>query len=91
MLLAFSFKGVYLPNNDDANITEPIANMQNNGSINIDCVTEMEIQNAITKLKHKMTSGLDLIPSFLVKDCSNVLIKPLINYIQLSFKNFNVS
>ena len=72
------FQSVYLPNNDDAKIAEPIANMQNNGSINIDCVTEMEIQNAITKLKNKMTSGLDLIPSFLVKNYSNVLIKPLL-------------
>ena len=60
--------------------------MQNNCSINIDCVTEIEIQNEITKLKNKMTSSLDLIPSFLIKDCSNVLIKPLLIIFNLALK-----
>ena len=33
-----------------------------------------------------MTSGLDLIPSFLDKDCSNVLIKPLLIIFNLALK-----
>lgn len=46
-------------------------------SINIIRITEDDILKAIKKLKNKMTSGLDNVPSFLVRDCAMVFVKPL--------------
>lgn len=40
--------------------------------------SESDIRIAISKLKNKMTCGDDQIPSFLIKDCSRVLIAPLL-------------
>lgn len=80
------FQSVYLPKSDNPNIADVDVTVQNSCSINIDSVTDIEIQKATTKLKNKMTSGLDLIPSFLVKDCSNVLSVPLLIIFNLALK-----
>lgn len=45
--------------------------------IKIKSITEDDIIKASKKLKNKMTSGIDNIPSFLVKDCIHVLAQPL--------------
>nr|CAH7749762.1 unnamed protein product [Callosobruchus chinensis] len=47
--------------------------------IDISCepISESEILLASRKLKNKMTSGPDQIPSFLVKDCIKIFVTPL--------------
>lgn len=50
-------------------------------------VTDDEILLAIGKLKNKMSSGPDNIPSFLVKDCSHVIVTPLKIIFNLSLNN----
>ena len=64
-------------NNSDKNLFE---------NINITHITLAEIEEAIKKLKNKFTSGPDLIPSFVVKDCAYVLSVPLYIIFNLSLK-----
>lgn len=71
------FGSVYLKSNaQNLNITVDNFNLlQRNIAINE--ITEDDIIMASKKLKNKMTSGVDNCPSFLVKDCINVLATPL--------------
>lgn len=59
---------------------------QNSQIINIGKISITEIQDAIKKLKNKMTAGIDLIPSFIVKDCASVLCIPMFILFNLSLK-----
>lgn len=40
-------------------------------------VSKEDIKMALKKLKDKPTAGVDLIPSFLIRDCSRILVEPL--------------
>ena len=53
---------------------------------NIRELTEIDIINSANKLKNKMTSGHDQIPSFLVKDCRYAFITPLLYIFNLILK-----
>ena len=63
----------------------------NNGStsleyVNIKSISEEDIIEAILKLNNKLTSGVDQIPSFIVKDCRSVFVRPLHMLFNLSLK-----
>lgn len=51
--------------------------INNHVNLNIESISVSEITTAIKKLKNKMTSGPDLIPSFIIKDCAYVFAEPL--------------
>lgn len=55
-------------------------------SLNVNNLSEEEITDSIKKLKNKMTSGPDCIPSFLIRDCAYVLCQPLKILFNLSLK-----
>lgn len=68
------FSDVYLPS-DPSHST---ANLSlNNTHIHINLITEQEIIEAAKKLKNKLTSGVDNVPSFIVRDCINAFATPL--------------
>ncbi|KAJ8949067.1 hypothetical protein NQ318_016969 [Aromia moschata] len=48
--------------------------VNNNPTINFSAFTESEVLEALGKLKNKMTSDHDQIPSFLIKDCQITLL-----------------
>lgn len=50
-------------------------------------ICESEVITACKKLKDKMTSGTDNIPSFIVKDCAGVLSCPLAKIFNLCLNN----
>lgn len=52
-------------------------NFPNLVNIDIHHITSNEILTSIKKLPNKPTSGRDMIPSFLVKDCANCIVTPL--------------
>ncbi|KAJ3643854.1 hypothetical protein Zmor_026539 [Zophobas morio] len=58
----------------------------NNLCINID-ITENDVLKAIYNLKNSCVAGIDKIPSFLIKDCSAVFLKPLCYIFKLCIKN----
>ena len=47
-------------------------------------VTEVTVKRELRKLKRKKATGLDEIPSFILKDCANVLTTPLTKIINTS-------
>ena len=47
-------------------------------TVSLKTVNEVELIKAFRKLRPNNTSGIDEIPGFVVKDCQNVLIEPLI-------------
>lgn len=49
-------------------------------------VTESDVRAAVRRLKPVMTQGVDLVPSFLVRDCVDVLCKPLCVLFNLSIR-----
>lgn len=49
----------------------------NSTCLNITCVSEEDVSNAIKKLKASMIMGPDMIPAFLIRDCSPVFCIPL--------------
>lgn len=55
--------------------------------VRMSLITENEIDIAIRKLKNKSTCGIDNIPSFLVKDCRIVFIRPLFYLYNLIFSS----
>lgn len=78
------FKNVYLPpETDDKKHTE-LPNIHEN--ITFQNISENDILNATKKLKNKMTSGPDNIPSFIIKDCIGVLAVPLRILFNLALK-----
>lgn len=74
------FQSVYLkPDSDsltDCRDHEQV-DIGNTTDINFSPINETEVLAAIKKLKNKMTSGPDDIPSFIVKDCAGALAGPL--------------
>lgn len=55
-------------------------------NVNIPSVSENDIRLAIHKLKNKPTSGFDQVPSYLIKDCVNIFIPPLLHIFNLCLK-----
>ncbi|KAJ8940739.1 hypothetical protein NQ318_005490 [Aromia moschata] len=80
------FSSVYVMSTVDSALIDDQDPSVNNLHINFNNITETEILNAIKSLKTKMTSGPDLIPSFLVKDCANVFSKPLYHIFNTAIK-----
>lgn len=76
------FSSVYLPSSG-----KKTANIYNDVScFNICDLSENEVISATRKLKNKMTSGDDKVPSFLVRDCAYALVQPLLIIYNLSLK-----
>nr|CAI5870437.1 unnamed protein product [Callosobruchus analis] len=77
------FNSVFATNIDCTDYTR---NTKSRSQLNIyfDNITEKEIISASKKLKNKLTSGPDNIPSLLVKDCIYVFAKPLLSIFNLS-------
>lgn len=69
------FSSVY--SKSDPSHTNDFSLSHLSGTININSVTENDILQAIKKLKNKMTTGIDGVPSFVVRDCAAVFVTPL--------------
>lgn len=50
-------------------------------------ISEEEISQVLTKFKNSFTMGYDLIPSFILKDCLGVFVKPLYRIFNLILLN----
>lgn len=77
------FRSVYLPLSDTIPAPDIVSNLP---CINIDQLSESDIKIAIKRLKNKMTSGHDQIPSFLIKDCVNVFTVPLLTLFNIALR-----
>ena len=77
------FNSVYLPASNELPSSEIMSNLP---CVHIDQLSEIDVTKAIKKLKNKMTSGHDMIPSFLVKDCSSVFVTPLLIIFNMSLR-----
>lgn len=72
------FKSVFVTSSDPDEERSCLYKSKFLGDIlNVGGITEDEIIRASKKLKNKMTSGSDDVPSFLVRDCIGVLAYPL--------------
>lgn len=82
------FSTIFAPtdNHIDINVRNETTCFYNN-NIHIDELTVDEIYQAIKKLKNKLTSGPDLIPSFVVKDCGYILAEPLCHLFNMSLQS----
>lgn len=82
------FSSIFTPtdNHIDVNIRKEITCYYNN-NVHIDEITVDEIRQAIKKLKNKLTSGPDLIPAFVVKDCGYILAEPLCHLFNMSLRS----
>lgn len=69
------FSSVYLDSQSNFSDTDSL--QLSNLNIFINSISENEIVSASKKLKNKMTAGVDNVPSFIIKDCINALVKPL--------------
>lgn len=65
-------------------LSEHVSNL--NSHIFLENITESDIIEATKKLKNKMTSGPDNVPSFIVKDCIRILANPLATIYNLILK-----
>lgn len=55
-----------------------------NNILLIDKFNQHEVLNSINALKRKMTAGPDLIPAFILRDCSHIFVTPLTIIFNLS-------
>lgn len=55
--------------------------------LTIESFTEDEVLGALNKLKGKLTAGPDQIPSFILKDCRSVFVRPLTIIFNLCLKS----
>lgn len=82
------FNSVYQPFHHSDNLhnrDNPCCN--NLPCINLLSVSENDILSAIKELKNKPTAGFDQVPSYVIKDCSNVLAFPLSIILNASLKS----
>ena len=77
------FAGIFTMSDEEFSPMESNFSIHN---IHFESITEQEILEAANKLKNKLTSGLDNIPSFIVKDCASVLVVPLCFLFNLAVK-----
>lgn len=81
------FKSVFLPSElEESEALDVMSNFDSLNNIISESVTEREIKEASKKLKNKMTSGPDGIPSFIVKDCISVFVTPMYIIFNLALK-----
>lgn len=86
-VFASFFKSVYLPiDHETTDAPNPIPTIDYMDNILIDSISENEIIAAAKKLKNKMTSGPDSIPSFVVRDCIGSLVNPMNILFNLALK-----
>jgi hypothetical protein len=52
----------------------------------LNAVNEQDVLNAISKLKLKFTTGPDMIPSFLIRECVEAFVSPLVVIFNLCLK-----
>jgi hypothetical protein len=52
----------------------------------LNAVNEQDVLNAISKLKLKFTAGPDMIPSFLIRECVEAFVSPLVVIFNLCLK-----
>jgi hypothetical protein len=89
--LADYFHSVYDPNVLDLDelvrraLCSPI--MENIDCLFIDKISEIEVLNSLKKLKSKLSLGPDNIPPYILKGCSDILVKPLHYLFNLSLKS----
>ncbi|GJQ82352.1 hypothetical protein Trydic_g423 [Trypoxylus dichotomus] len=69
-VFAHYFSSVYVSGDTDVR-RGPVGNTS---LVDISCIIESEVHAAIKKLKNRMTTGPDGIPSFLVRDCVSVFV-----------------
>ena len=50
-------------------------------------VTEEELVRILSRSKNKLTSGADMVPSFLLRDCKHIFARPLSIIINISIKS----
>lgn len=77
------FKSVYT-NSEQQSTIEPKVNNAN--LITLKHITEDEIKQSIKKLKNKKSVGPDEVPTYIVKGCSEFLVKPLQKILNTSLK-----
>lgn len=81
------FKSVFLPSQlEEPEPLDIASNFNYLNNANIESVSKCEIEVAAKKLKNKMTSGPDGIPSFIIKDCINVFVNPMHILFNLALK-----
>lgn len=81
---ADNFKKVF--NKDQNTDIDHLSDLKvvNNSVLNIPKVLESDIEDAIKKLKPKAAPGPDNIPAYVIKGCSEVLVRPLCYLFNLS-------
>jgi hypothetical protein len=52
----------------------------------LNAINEQDVLNAISKLKLKFTAGPDMIPSFLIRECVEAFVSPLVVIFNLCLK-----
>lgn len=80
------FSSVYQPN---CNSVSSNLFYCHSNFLNINEITYDDIRQAVKKLSNKATAGDDQIPSYIIKDCAEVFIKPLHFLFNLSIKTAN--
>lgn len=82
------FSRSFLPPSD-----EPLPDLNavfSNFNINVNHLSERDVQNALKKLKPKLTTGPDGVPSFLIRDCAPILAYPLTILFTLCIRNSSI-
>ena len=83
------FQSVYISDDKSVQVKEDSISDSNNliyPLINIDNITITDVEKALTQIKPKVSSGLDQIPCFVVKDCKAVFAGPLTYIFKLSLR-----
>lgn len=70
------FQSVYIQSNENYNINN--AGNVGSGCIVLNKISEMDVIRAAKKLKPKNVSGVDNIPAFVVRDCINAFLEPIL-------------
>ena len=87
ILAAFAdlFSSVFIPSTDPPNLNNIHYNL--NSNIVLELFNEQEVLLALKESKNKLTAGVDGVPSFLLRDCASVLVKPLLHLFNTSLKS----
>lgn len=79
------FKSVF-QTSEKADHVDPNFSDVSSETITLTEVTQNDVLKAINKLKNKKTLGLDYVPSYVIKGCKDILVKPLTILINLALK-----
>ena len=88
-MLLVNTSSVYVKS--DPNNLPSTLHLIQNLNLTISYISEDEIIEALKSCKNTMTSGLDGIPSFFLKDCASVLVKPLYLLFNLILRQSSVN